>query len=123
MNAVVSEPADAGQWERIRRVRYGAVLKLVRHRYGPVIPDDDSGRPDLWELMQLTSLAQADADKKMRHILETMTKLTDSEVEAYIDHLNGVPMYQRLRTPRTLGNALMMTKAEREVLNLRPILP
>ena len=38
---------DADKWELIRRLRYGALLKLLRHRWGHVLPDDDAGRDDL----------------------------------------------------------------------------
>ena len=42
--------ADAAKWELIRRLRYGALLRLFRHRWGNELPDDDAGRDDLWLL-------------------------------------------------------------------------
>ena len=45
---------DDGKWERVRRLRYGHVLKLIRFRYGAAgVPDDEAGRPDLMELIWL----------------------------------------------------------------------
>jgi len=32
--------------EAIRRLRYGDLKKVLRWRYGPVLPDDDAGRAD-----------------------------------------------------------------------------
>ena len=35
------------KWERVRRLRYGCLIRLFRHRYGYQLPDDDAGREDL----------------------------------------------------------------------------
>jgi len=53
----VQEPAGAGKWEVLRRLRYGDVLKLIRSRYGANPPDDDAARPDVMELLFLASMA------------------------------------------------------------------
>ena len=67
----VSKPAESGKWERVRRLRYGHVLKLIRFRYGAAgVPDDDAGRPDLMELIWLASSAPAGAEKKVRDCIE-----------------------------------------------------
>ena len=64
----VAKPGDAGKWETVRRLRYGDLLKLIRHRYGANgVPDDDAGRPDLMELLYLASMAPAGAEKKVRN--------------------------------------------------------
>src|SRR6187200_2144683 len=44
----VKRADDDAKWELIRRLRYGALLKLFRHRWGHVVPNDDAGRDDLW---------------------------------------------------------------------------
>jgi hypothetical protein len=40
----VKRADDVAKWELIRRLRYGALLKLFRHRWGNELPDDDAGR-------------------------------------------------------------------------------
>jgi hypothetical protein len=57
------------KWELIRRLRYGALIRLFRHRWGHVLPDDDAGRDDLWLLVTNVSLAAAEPEKKMRHVI------------------------------------------------------
>ena len=77
------------KWERVRRFRYGCLIRLFRHRYGYHLPDDDAGREDLWLLLQNVSLAPAGSDKK-----------------------------ERTPTARELGERLGVTNAEREALKL-----
>src|SRR5262245_23611185 len=68
---VVTRPAESGKWETLRRLRFGDVRKLIIHRYGPGgCPDDDAGRPDLMELLNLASLAPAGAEKKVANLIE-----------------------------------------------------
>ena len=45
-----------------------ALLKLFRHRWGNVLPDDDAGRDDLWLLVTNVSLAAVEPEKKMHHV-------------------------------------------------------
>ena len=56
----------ATKWELIRRLRYGALIRLFRHRWGHVLPDDDAGRDDLRELLLPISLGQ-EAGRKMEN--------------------------------------------------------
>ena len=55
---------DADKWELIRRLRYGALLKLFRRRWGHVLPDDDAGRDDLWLLVTNVSLPLPNPKKR-----------------------------------------------------------
>jgi hypothetical protein len=57
------------KWETIRRLRYGCLIRLFRHRYGHQLPDDDAGIADLWLLLQNVSLAISEREKKMRHVI------------------------------------------------------
>ena len=57
------------KWETIRRLRYGCLIRLFRHRYGHQLPDDDAGIADLWLLLQNVSLAIGEPEKKMRHVI------------------------------------------------------
>ena len=80
--------ASVPDWERLRRLRWGAVKRLIMFRWKTEVPDDEAGRPDLFELMTLASLAPTGADKKMRNALEVWAPwMGAEEAEAYIDHL------------------------------------
>jgi hypothetical protein len=112
------------KWETVRRLRYGALIKLFRHRYGHVLPDDDAGRADLWLLLQNVSLAPAGSDKKMRHVIELWAPwLSEDEVKERIEFLSLLTTYERTPTARDLGERLRLTNAERERLKLWPFRP
>ena len=115
---------DADKWELIRRLRYGALLKLLRHRWGHVLPDDDAGRDDLWLLVTNVSLAAAEPEKKMHHVIEIWAPwMSTEEREAYVKHVWGLDMYERTPTAKELGQRLGLTNTEREALKLWPFLP
>jgi hypothetical protein len=115
---------DADKWELIRRLRYGALLKLFRHRWGNVLPDDDAGRDDLWILVTNVSLAAAEPEKKMRHVIDMWAPwMSIEEREAYIKHVCGLDKYERTPTAKELGERLGLTNAERETLKLWAVLP
>ncbi len=116
---------EAGKWEKLRRVRYGDLLRLFRHRWGRTLPDgDDGAREDFFELMQLISLAPAGSEEKMANAIEIWAPwMPEREAEKYIEHLNSVPQYQRTRTARELGKMLNLTNADREKYGLWSILP
>jgi hypothetical protein len=115
---------DAAKWELIRRLRYGALLKLLRHRWGHVLPDDDTGRDDLWLLVTNVSLAAAEPKKKMRHVIEIWAPwMSAEEREAYVEHVGGLDIYERTPTAKALGQRLGLTNAEREALKLWQFLP
>ena len=115
----------AGKWERVRRLRYGHVLKLIRHRYGANgVPPDDAGRPDLMELVWLASSAPSGADKKVRDCIELYAPwMTDQEKTDLIEHVAMTPTYEKAKTSQELGNLILLTNAERERLKLYSIRP
>ena len=119
------QPADdADKWELIRRLRYGALLKLFRHRWGNVLPYDDAGRDDLWLLVTNVSLAAADPEKKMHHVIEMWAPwMSEEERSAYVKHVWSLDIYERTLTALELGRRLELTNAEREALKLWPFLP
>jgi len=116
---------DDPKWELIRRLRYGALLKLFRHRWGHELPDDDAGRDDLWLLVSNVSLAAAEPEKKMRHVIEMMWApwMLAEEREDYVRHVWDLDLYERTQTARDIGNRLGLTNAEREALKLWPFHP
>jgi hypothetical protein len=121
----VAKPADAGKWERVRRLRYGHVLKLIRFRYGAAgVPDDEAGRPDLMELVWLASSAPRGADKKVRDCIELYAPWMDEEEKRDLMELVAMtPTYEKAKTSQELGNKLLLSNADRERLKLYSIRP
>ena len=121
----ITKPRQSDKWERVRRLRYGHVLKLIRHRYGANgVPPDDAGRPDLMELVWLASSAPSGADKKVRDGIELYAPwMTDQEKADLIEHVAMTPTYEKAKTSQELGNLILLTNAERERLKLYSIRP
>ena len=110
---------DAAKWETVRWLRYGALVKLFRDRWGYVLPDDDGGRGDLWELVTNVSLAVESPDKKVNHVIALWAPwMPAEEAAAMIEHLKLLTIYERTPTAKQLGERLRLTNAERERLKL-----
>ena len=111
--------------EALRRARLGDLQRLFQSRYGVRgLPDDDAGRGDLFELVLVTSLAPAAAEKKGLCIIELWAPwMPRGEAEALVNHVWSLDLYERTPTARTLGNRLRVTNAEREQLRLWTIKP
>jgi len=99
----LAKPAESGKWERIRRLRYGHVLKLIRFRYGAKgIPNDDAGRPDLLELIWLASSAPAGAQKKVLNCIELYAPwMGDEEKRDLMDLVAMTPPSRRSKRLRS----------------------
>ena len=110
--------------ERLRCLRTGDLLKLYRHRWGALLPDDDSGRADLFEILCVTSLALKAPAEKMAHTIETIAPwLKPDEAQDMIDHIQSIPIFERTRTARHLGDNMRLLNTEREALRLWTMLP
>jgi len=124
---VVRDVRSDPKWETIRRLRYGALIKLFNKRYGPhgyVFPDDHAGRDDLWLLLSNTSLAANEPKKKMRHVIQLWAPwISAEEAERYIEHVYGLDWYERTETAEAIGRRLGLTNAERQALKLWPFKP
>jgi hypothetical protein len=110
--------------ECLRCLRYGDLLKLYRHRWGALLPDDDSGRADLFEILCVTSLALKAPKEKMLCVIESLAPwLSQSDAQDTIDHIQSIPIFERTRTARHLGDNMRLLNAEREALHLWRLLP
>ena len=113
----------ADKWETLRRLRYGALVRLFRDRYGYVLPDDDSGRSDLWELVTNVSLAKT-PEKKMAFVIEIWAPwMKSEEATELIDHVKRLSIHDRTPTARQLGERLRLSNVNRVRLKLWPIKP
>ena len=106
--------------EMIRRQRLGDLRRLLRHRYGPVLPDDDAGSEDLIELLKPISLGPRPITR-MRHEIELVAPWAGTD--SIIDQVNRLPIYERKPKAEPLGQSLRVTNAEREALRLWTIAP
>jgi hypothetical protein len=68
--------------EVLRRLRLGDLRRLLRHRYGPTLPDDDAGRDDLFELLLPVSLRPQSPSLVMRNVIETWAPWMTGEGES-----------------------------------------
>ena len=110
--------------ECLRCLRCGDLRKLYRHRWGALLPDDDLGRADLFEILCVTSLALKAPKEKMACTIETLAPwLSQSEANDMIDHIQSIPIFERTRTARHLGDNMRLLNAERELLHLWRMLP
>jgi hypothetical protein len=89
-----------------------------------LLPDDDSGRADLFEILCVTSLALKAPAQKMAHTIETLAPwLSSVEAQHMIDHIQSIPIFERTRTARHLGDNMRLLNSEREALRLWRMLP
>ena len=109
--------------ERLRRLRLGNLRRLFRHRYGPVLPDDDAGRADLYELLLPISIGPH-ADIKMPKAIEVWAPwMKQDEAGALIDQINRTPIWEHKPSGAELGRRLRLTNAERQWFKLWTIRP
>ena len=111
-------------WERLRCLRYGALIRLFRHRYGHELPDDDAGKADIWLLVQNVSTAVSTPEKKMRHAVALWAPwMPADKAEAMMAFAMRLPRFERCPTSEELGEKLRVTNAERNALKLWPFKP
>jgi hypothetical protein len=99
--------------ETIRRIRLGNVQRLLRHRYGLELPDDDAGRDDLEILFCMTS--------DTRHVFAAeiwAPWMQPTEVAEISDRVKRLPPKLRWLPSEVLGQRLRVTNAQRDALKL-----
>ena len=70
-------------------------------------------------MMLNASLATAEPEKKMNHVIDLWAPwMGDEERAGYVKHVWGLDLYQRIQTGREIGNLLRLTNAERVKLKL-----
>jgi hypothetical protein len=101
-------------------VRISDLDRLLTHRYGEVLPDDDAGAEDaLFMLHHLAHLA--DPERRMRAWLrQRAPSFSKGLVDRLIAKVMRKPM--KWKAPK-LGQLLRLTNAERELLNITTIRP
>ena len=98
-------------YETLRRVRLGDLKRVLQHRCGHELPDDDAGREYLTELLYLS------LDKHHANVIEIWAPWMDSvEAQELIDHIKRLPPCARRPSGKELGERLNLTNAERERL-------
>jgi hypothetical protein len=111
-------PSDGSHSEIIRRLRLGDLRKLLRDRYGPMLPDDDAGREDLRELLLPISVGPH-ASLKMPNAIEVWAPwMRPEEATQLIDDINRSPIWQRKPTADQLGERQALMNRQRERLKL-----
>jgi hypothetical protein len=109
--------------ENLRRRRLGDLKRVLRHRYGHELPDDDAGRADLELLLDVVSFAR-DAKRRMKNVIETWAPWMDT-AESYelVENVLQKPEYLRKVKAADLGARLNLTWEERHELSIRTIAP
>jgi hypothetical protein len=115
--------ADLQKMEMIRRACFGNLRTLCQHRYGRELPDDDAGRETLFDLLVVASLARVDPAKKMTNVVELQAPWLDGETETMIGNVERMPVSERWRIARTLGEHHQVTYAEHRRFELKNITP
>jgi hypothetical protein len=91
--------------------------RLLHHRYGPQLPDDDAGRDDAFSAVNLL-IVRADGKMRARNWVRRRAPWYADELEEKIDKLIAHPY--RFKAD-TLGRKLGLTIAERDQLKITTI--
>jgi hypothetical protein len=110
--------------ETIRRLLVGDLRRVLRHRYGATLPDDDAGRDDLMLLLRLAAVCRTEPREKMQHEVELYAPwATAAEAEQWIDDFQRLDPRRVWLGGKELGERLNVTNAEREGLKAWRIVP
>ena len=100
------------------------MLRLFNHRYGPELPDDDAGLAEIWLLIQNTSLALHEPEKKMRHIIEARAPwLPKDKAEERMEFAMKLTRQERSPSSVELGECMRVTAGEWVALRVTQFTP
>lgn len=105
--------AKRSNGETLRRLRFGALLKLFQRNRRALLPDNDLGRAQLYELLLSSSPA-----KMVDTVAMYATWMPATEAEQLIDQVNRLPPRIRFPKSRVVGERWRVTNAERELWRL-----
>ena len=121
-----SAARNNGRWqiERFRRVRLGQVRKVLRLRYGNILPDDDAGREELFELLLLQSLHPTHPEERMRGEIAVWAPwMSEQEGQGMVNNVVRLPVRWRMANKVTLGERLNLMDSERTRAKAFSIMP
>src|SRR5689334_9587065 len=95
--------------ELIRRLRLGDLQRLIRFRWGCVLPDDDAGLTDLIELLFPLSLGRNPEERMQRATEIWAPWLCRKETEEAVSEVNKLPVWQRKPDADLLGKRMRYT--------------
>ena len=96
----------------------GDIRKVLRHRYGRTLPDDDAGRDDIRLLLHPVSAAPHATEDRLRFEIEEWAPwMSADEAEALMTEVRAMPRWRYgAETAMAVGLRLNITAAERERL-------
>src|SRR5436190_10489767 len=100
-------------WGAVHRVRLGQVGKLLIHRYGTELPDDDAGAEDLRVLLHVKAQCYAPPrrDQALRNEIGLKAPwLTDRKARRMAAEIASNPMKLKANTLGHLLNVDWMTR-------------
>jgi len=107
-----------GHWDAVHRVRLGHVRRLLHHRYGPELPDDDAGDDDLRILLHIKARCYA-PQRREKALLNEISLwapwLGEGKAKQIATEIAAKPM--KLKAD-TLGRKLNLDWMTRERLRL-----
>ena len=109
--------------ETIRRLIVGDFRKVLRHRCGTMLPDDDAGREYLYLLLRLAALSPKAAAEKMQHEIELYAPWAGNEERQWVDDLAQLDPRRIWLSGEELGKRIRLTNSERERLKAWCIAP
>jgi hypothetical protein len=113
---------DGARINRVAKLRIADIEWVLRHRYGPVLPDDDAGREDLVILLNHVAQNRDDPHTKMIHTARVWAPwMAPTEAEELVNQI--ILARPRRYRATTLGRLLNLTKQEHELGNLQTIRP
>jgi len=108
--------------ERQRRLRLGELRRIVADRYGATLPDDDAGRADLREILNVVALGHGDIITAMMAVgAELAPWLPPDEAERLARSIAAMPRHWLMAKADNIGKRMRLSYADRERMNIHTI--